>query len=107
MVLVAVVFVVGGVLGAVLTAGLIARAQRSLALGPSDFEMPVRPAEQWLPEREGSERTSFDADARIERFEQELAKRLGREAAATARERRAAATRALRPAFGITIRVRA
>ena len=104
MVLVAVAFVIGGILGAVLTAGLIARAQRSLGFASSDLEPPSRPAEQWLGERDASQ--PYPADARIERFEQELAKRLGREAAATARERRAAAYRALRPRFGITIRVR-
>ncbi|HEX2781776.1 MAG TPA: hypothetical protein VHM30_19880 [Gemmatimonadaceae bacterium] len=115
MVLVAVAFVVGGVLGAVLTAALIARAQRALSLGPSDLDLPVRPADQWAGERDASQPYSsgerdasqpYSSDERIERFEQELAKRLGREAAATARERRAAAYRALRPAFGISIRVR-
>ena len=104
MVVVAVAFVVGGILGAVLTAGLIARAQRSLSLSTIDLDHPLRPAEQWLAERDAAQ--SYPADARIERFEQELAKRLGREAAATARERRAAAYRALRPRFGVTIRVR-
>ena len=102
MVLVAVAFVLGGVVGAVLTATLVARGQR--ALGPSDLEAPVRPAEQWLAER--SDPLSGLADQRIERFEEELAKRLGREAAATARERRDALTRALRPGFGIVVRVR-
>ena len=48
MVLVAVAFVIGGILGAILTAALIARGQRALALTPSDFEMPVRPADRWL-----------------------------------------------------------
>lgn len=104
MVLVAVAFVIGGMLGAVLTAGLIARAQRSLAFASADLEQPSRPAEQWLAERDAGQ--PYPTDARIERFEQELAKRLGREAAATARDRRAAAYRALRPRFGITIRVR-
>ena len=104
MVLVAVAFVLGGVLGAVLTAALIARGQRALALTPLDLEQPVRPAEQWMAER--SDPLSEVADQRIERFEQELARRIGREAAATARERRAAAYEALRPTFGIRIRVR-
>lgn len=104
MVVVAVAFVIGGILGAVLTAGLIARAQRSLALTAPDLDHPARPAEHWLGERDSS--APYPSDARIERFEHELAKRLGREAAATARERRAAAYRALRPRFGITIRVR-
>ena len=104
MVVVAVAFVIGGILGAVLTAGLIARAQRSLALAASDLDHHARPAEQWLGERDSS--PPYPSDARIERFEHELAKRLGREAAATARERRAAAYRALRPRFGIVVRVR-
>jgi hypothetical protein len=105
MVVVAVAFVIGGIMGAVLTAVLIARGQRSLACTPSDFEMPVRPADQWLGASVGTDRSAA-ADERIERFEKELARRLGREAASTVRERRAALTRALRPALGITIRVR-
>ena len=105
MVMVAVAFVVGGILGAVLTAALISRGQRDLAPPHSDLEMPVRPADQWLGER-GTSDLPFSANARIERFEKELARRLGREAAATVRERRAALTRALRPSLGITIRVR-
>ena len=104
MVLVAAAFVIGGVFGAVLTATLVARGQRDLALGPSDLEQPVRPAEQWLAER--PDPLGAIADQRVERFEQELARRLGREAAATARERRDALTRALRPGFGIVVRVR-
>jgi len=105
MVLVAVAFVIGGILGAVLTAALIARGQRAVALTPSDFELPVRPADQWMDES-GTTDPSHRSDERIERFEKELARRLGREAASTVRERRAALTRALRPALGITIRVR-
>lgn len=105
MVMVAVAFVIGGVLGAVLTATLIARGQRALTLNPSDYETPVRPAEHWLREN-GPAEESHSSEERIERFEQELARRLGREAAATVRERRAALTRALRPALGITMRVR-
>ena len=105
MVLVAVAFVIGGVLGAVLTAALIARGQRALTLTPSDCETPVRPAEHWLRESDPTG-LPHSSEERIERFEQELAKRLGREAAATVRERRAALTRALRPALGITMRVR-
>lgn len=104
MVVVAVAFVIGGILGAVLTAGLIARAQRSLAFASPDLAQPIRPTEQWLGERDASR--PYPSDERIERFEHELAKRLGREAAATARQRRAAAYRALRPRFGVTIRVR-
>lgn len=108
MVVVAVAFVIGGILGAVLTAALIARGQRALELTPSDYELPVRPAERW---RAGA---SLDADTdpprtsdeRIERFEQELARRLGREAAATARERYVAANHALRPGFGVMIRMK-
>ena len=106
MVVVAVAFVIGGILGAVLTAALIARGQRALALTPSDCELPSRPAEQWLGES-GMTDLPYTPDERIERFEKELARRLGREAASTVRERRAALTRALRPALGITIRVRA
>ena len=105
MVVVAVAFVIGGILGAVLTAALIARGQRALALTPSDFEMPARPAEQWLGDGATPD-LPYTPDKRIERFEKELARRLGREAASTVRERRAALTRALRPAMGITIRVR-
>ena len=106
MVVVAVAFVIGGILGAVLTAALIARGQRAIALTPSDYEMPVRPADQWLAEASATD-VPYTPSERIERFEQELARRLGREAASTVRERRAALTRALRPGLGITIRVRA
>jgi hypothetical protein len=114
MVVVAVAFVIGGVLGAVLTAALIARGQRALELTPSDLELPIRPADRWRAEQGGEPResdvregeASYVDNARIERFERELARRLGREAAATVRERREALTRSLRPALGITIRVR-
>ena len=105
MVLVAVAFVVGGILGAVLTAALVARGQRALALGSSELETPMRPASRW-PADNGTLDLPYSPDERIERFEQELARRLGREAAATARERFVAARQALRPAFGITIRVK-
>ncbi|HWE41884.1 MAG TPA: hypothetical protein VG432_05220 [Gemmatimonadaceae bacterium] len=105
MVLVAVAFVIGGILGAVLTAALVARGQRALALAPPDVEMPVRPADHWAGDS-GPTDLPYTPDERIERFEKELARRLGREAASTVRERRAALTRALRPASGITIRVR-
>ena len=105
MVVVAVAFVIGGILGAVLTAALIARGQRALALTPSDFEMPSRPADQWLGDI-GNTDTPYTPNERIERFEKELARRLGREAAATARERYVAANHALRPHFGVMIRVR-
>ena len=105
MVVVAVAFVIGGIMGAVLTAAFIARGQRALACTPSDFEMPVRPGDQWLATSVGPDLSSA-TDARIERFEKELARRLGREAAATARERYVAANHALRPHFGVMIRVR-
>jgi hypothetical protein len=108
MVVVAVAFVIGGILGAVLTAALIARGQRALELTPSDFEQPIRPADRWRADRADAsgDGLPYTANARIERFEAELARRLGREAAATVRERREALTRSLRPALGITIRVR-
>ena len=102
---VAVAFVIGGVLGAVLTAALISRGQRALAIGPSDLETPVRPAEQWLAGA-GAPDLPYTSNERIERFEQELARRLGREAAATARERFVAANHALRPGFGVMIRMK-
>jgi hypothetical protein len=107
MVLVAVAFVIGGTLGAVLTAALIARGQR--ALGSTSFDLessgPVRAPEHWRAES-GAAGLSHTTDERIERFEQELARRLGREAAATARERFVAANHALRPGFGITMRMK-
>jgi hypothetical protein len=109
MVVVAVAFVIGGILGAVLTAALIARGQRALELTPSDLELPIRPADHWRAEHANDARhaeSPYAASARIERFEQELARRLGREAAATARERYVAANHALRPGFGIMIRMK-
>lgn len=106
MVLVAVAFLIGAVVGAVITAALVARGQRDLALGPADLELPVRPAEQWLAERAEPDPLASIADQRVERFHEELARRVGRDAATTARERRDALTRALRPSFGITMRVR-
>ena len=106
MVVVAVAFVIGGILGAVLTAALIARGQRALPPTQSEPDMPARPADHWLMESSTTELQSTP-DERIERFERELARRLGREAAATARERFVAANRALRPHFGVMIRVRA
>ncbi len=105
MVVVAVAFVIGGVLGAVLTAALIARGQRALALSSSDLETTVSPADQWLEESSTLD-LPYTPDERIERFEQELARRLGREAAATARERFVAANHALRPGFGVMIRMK-
>jgi len=106
MVVVAVAFVIGGILGAVLTAALIARGQRSLPPSPSDLDVPVRPADHWLGDS-GTTDLPYTPDERIERFERELARRLGLEAAATARERYVAANHALRPHFGVMIRVRA
>ena len=105
MVVVAVAFVIGGILGAALTAALIARGQRALQPTPSDLDLPVRPADHWLGDS-GTTDLPYTPDERIERFEKELARRLGREAAATARRRYVAANRALRPHFGVIIRVR-
>ena len=105
MVVVAVAFVIGGVLGAVLTAALIARGQRAVELAPFDSDTSVRPASHWPSESETVD-LPYTPDERIERFEQELARRLGREAAATARERFVAANHALRPGFGVMIRMK-
>lgn len=105
MVVVAVAFVIGGIMGAVLTAALIARGQRALPATSPDLDMPVRPADHWLGES-GTTDLPYTPSERIERFERELARRLGREAAATARERYVAANHALRPHFGVMIRVR-
>ena len=105
MVVVAVAFVIGGILGAVLTAALIARGQRAIELAPSDFDSSVRPANHWPSESETVD-LPYTPDERIERFEQELARRLGREAAATARERFVEANHALRPGFGVMIRMK-
>ena len=76
MVLVAVAFVVGGILGAVLTAALIARGQRAMIPSPSDFEMPVRPADQWLAEHASTD-LPHTPHERIERTPVALAKFLG------------------------------
>ena len=105
MVLVAVAFVIGGILGAVLTAALIARGQRALELTATDRDTQVRSPNHWPGESETVD-LPYTPDERIERFEQELARRLGREAAATARERFVAANHALRPGFGIMIRMK-
>ncbi len=102
---VAVAFVIGGILGAVLTAALIARGQRALELSSSDLAAQPRSAGHWPDESEPVE-LPYTPDERIERFEQELARRLGREAAATARERFVAANHALRPGFGVMIRMK-
>ena len=105
MVVVAVAFVIGGILGAVLTAGLIARGQRAVGLTTSEVDTAARSSDAWLGGG-GMLDLPHAPDERIERFEQELARRLGREAAATARERFVAANHALRPGFGITIRMK-
>jgi hypothetical protein len=105
MVVVAVAFVIGGILGAVLTAALIARGQRALELTTSELDTPVRSSTHWPGEIDTAD-LPYTPDERIERFEQELARRLGREAAATARERFVAANHALRPGFGIMIRMK-
>ena len=105
MVVVAVAFVIGGILGAVLTAALIARGQRALEFTPSELDTPRRSASHW-PSESDTVDLPYTPDERIERFEQELARRLGREAAATARERFVAANHALRPGFGVMIRMK-
>ena len=105
MVVVAVAFVIGGILGAVLTAALIARGQRALALTAFEPDIPARSTNLWAAES-GTLDLPYTPDQRIERFEQELARRLGREAAATARERFVEANHALRPGFGVTIRMK-
>jgi hypothetical protein len=101
MLLVAMAFVVGGILGAVITAALIAANRRALAY--DDFELPVRPANTWAADAAAEQ---YHDSPRMERFERELAARLGREAAATARERAAAARRALQPRFGVAMRMK-
>lgn len=103
MMMLAVAFVIGGTLGAVLTAALIASSRRPLL--HQDYDAPMRRADRWIADAVSSRATNGDSAA--EREDTELARRLGREASATARERAIAARRALRPAFGITIRVRA
>ena len=105
MVLVAVAFVIGGILGAVITAALIARGQRALELNSSDLDSRAGSSANWPAESDTVD-LPYTPDERIERFEQELARRLGREAAATARERFVAANHALRPGFGVMIRMK-
>ena len=105
MVVVAVAFVIGGILGAVLTAALVARGQRALELSSPDVDNSARGSQHWPGENDTLD-LPYTPDERIERFEQELARRLGREAAATARERFVAANHALRPGFGIMIRMK-
>ena len=101
MLLVALAFVIGGTLGAVITATIIASNQRSLGL--DDVSPPTRPSDRWKGDPVSAREAIYDAP---ERVEPELVRRPGREAPATSRERVSAARRALRPTFGITIRVR-
>jgi hypothetical protein len=103
MVMLAVAFVIGGTLGAVLTAVLIAGIRRPMT--QQEFDLPMRPVHRWIADAVSSRDASSDM-ASADREDTELARRLGREASATARERAIAARRALRPAFGITMRVR-
>lgn len=103
MVMLAVAFVIGGTMGAVLTATLIASNQRPAMY--QEPELPMRSADRWIADAV-SLRASNQDSATAERNDMELARRLGREASATARERAIAARRALLPAFGITMRVR-
>lgn len=102
MVMLAIAFVIGGTLGAVLTAALIASNQRSMHQEP---EFPMRSADRWIADAVSSRAADYDS-ASANRDDMALARRLGREASATARERAIAARRALLPAFGITMRVR-
>ena len=101
MLLVAIAFVVGGTLGAVRTAALIAANRRAFAY--DDLDLPVRPANEWAADAAAEQ---YHDSPRMERFERELAARLGREAAGAARQRAMAARRALQPHFGISVRVK-
>jgi hypothetical protein len=103
MVMLAVAFVIGGTLGAVLTAALIAANQRRMT--HQELDLPLRRVDRWIADAVSSRDANFTS-ARTDRDDMDLARRLGREASATARERAIAARRALRPAFGITMRVR-
>ena len=103
MMMLAVAFVIGGTLGAVLTAALIAANQRPTT--QQELDLPVRPVHRWIADAVSSRDANSDT-ASADREDTELARRLGREASATARERAIAARRALLPAFGITMRVR-
>ena len=103
MMMLAVAFVIGGTLGAVLTAALIASNQRLPVHQEPD--LPLRRADRWIADAVSSHAAKYD-NASAERDDTALARRLGREASATARERASAARRALLPAFGITMRVR-
>jgi hypothetical protein len=88
----------------VLTAALIASNQRKMT--HQEHELPMRTVDRWIADAVSSRDASYGA-ANANRDDNELARRLGREASATVRERASAARRALRPAFGVTIRVRA
>jgi hypothetical protein len=103
MVMLAVAFAIGGVLGAVLTAALIASNRRPAM--HQELDLPMRASNRWIADAVSSRSANYDS-ASAERDDTALARRLGREASATARERLIAARRALRPAFGITMRVR-
>ena len=109
MVVVAVAFVIGGILGAVLTAALIARGQRALELTPSDLELPIRPADRW--------RAEHGADAsrescRMPRTPGSSASTRSSPAGSGAKlppplaNATVAANHALRPGFGIMIRMK-
>jgi hypothetical protein len=102
MVMLAIAFVIGGTLGAVLTAALIASNQRSLFPEP---DLPMRSADRWIADAVSWRAADYDS-ASANRDDMALARRLGREASATARERAIAARRAMLPTFGITMRVR-
>lgn len=103
MLLVAFAFVVGGTLGAVLTATLVATGRRAM-LQPA-YDVPTRPSNRWIADAVAArDERSFDTVS--DDVDNELARRLGREASATARKRAFEARRALRPAFGITFRMK-
>lgn len=103
MLLVAFAFVVGGTLGAVITATLVASGRRAL-MQPA-YDMPPRTSNRWIADAVAArDERSYDAVA--DHVDSELARRLGREASATARKRAIEARRALRPAFGISFRMK-
>jgi hypothetical protein len=102
MLLVAFAFVVGGTLGAVITATLVASGRRA-SMQPA-YEMPPRTSNRWITDAVAArDERSYDV---ADHVDSELARRLGREASATARKRAIEARRALRPAFGITFRMK-
>lgn len=104
MLLVAFAFVVGGTLGAVITATLVASGRRAL-LQPTYDMMPPRPSNRWIADAVAA-RDERSYDAAADHVDSELARRLGREASATAGKRAIEARRALRPAFGVTFRMK-